>query len=244
MDFELSDEQVALVDGVRSFCEGRFPIATVRSLADDGGVRRDLWRELGDLGLFSLRMPGSDGGADLGWADAVLAFEQLGRALVPGPLVWTHLVAALVPGAATGEVVVGGIDRDDPSGVLEYPGVLDVLMVVDDTGLWSVDATALEVHELTPLDPLTPVGRLAAPLPRASRCSTSRAWPGCRSRGPRSRRPCSSGSPRPPPSSRSPTPRTVTSSVVRSGPSRASSTSWPTCSPGVRSPEAPSTRPG
>src|SRR4029077_2593202 len=103
MDFELSDEQVALVEGVQSFCEGRFPIATVRGLADDGGVRRDLWQELGDLGLFSLRLSDADGGAELGWADAVLAFEQLGRSLVPGPLVWTHLMAGVVPGAATGE---------------------------------------------------------------------------------------------------------------------------------------------
>ena len=36
-----------------------------------------------------------DGGVELGWADAVLVFEELGRALVPGPLVWTHLVAGL-----------------------------------------------------------------------------------------------------------------------------------------------------
>jgi alkylation response protein AidB-like acyl-CoA dehydrogenase len=166
MDFELSDEQVALTEGVRSFLEGRFPIATVRSLADEGGVRRDLWRELGDLGLFSLRLPGSDGGAELGWADAVLAFEQLGRMLVPGPLAWTHLVAGLVPGAATGETIVTGIDRDDPTGIVEYPGAIDVLVVADDAGLWSIDASTLEVDELAPLDPLTPIGRLTGPLPQ------------------------------------------------------------------------------
>ena len=166
MDFELSDEQVALTDGVQSFLEGRFPIATVRSLADDGGARRDLWRELGDLGLFSLRLSGAEGGAELGWADAVLAFEQLGRALVPGPLVWTHLLAGIVPGAATGETIVSGIDRDDPSGIVEFPHVIDVLVVADDAGLWSVDAAALDVADLSPLDPLTPVGRLAGPLPQ------------------------------------------------------------------------------
>jgi len=166
VDFELSDEQVALTDGVQSFLEGRFPIATVRSLADDGGARRDLWRELGDLGLFSLRLSGAEGGAELGWADAVLAFEQLGRALVPGPLVWTHLLAGIVPGAATGETIVSGIDRDDPSGIVEFPHVIDVLVVADDAGLWSVDAAALDVADLSPLDPLTPVGRLAGPLPQ------------------------------------------------------------------------------
>ena len=135
MDFELSDEQVALTEGVRSFLEGRFPIATVRSLADEGGIDRDLWQELADLGLFSLRLPGADGGVELGWADAVLAFEELGRALVPGPLVWTHLLAGLVPGAATGETVVGGIERDDSVAARSStPTRIDVLVVVDDDG--------------------------------------------------------------------------------------------------------------
>jgi alkylation response protein AidB-like acyl-CoA dehydrogenase len=166
MDFELSDEQVALVDGVRSFVDGRFPMTTVRGLGDEGGVRRELWQELADMGLFSLRLPEADGGVDLGWADAVLAFEQLGRALVPGPLVWTHLMAGLVPGAATGGTVVSGIDRDDPSGIVEFPRAIDVLVVADDAGLWSVDAGSLELDDLRPLDPLTPVGRVVGSLPQ------------------------------------------------------------------------------
>ena len=111
MDFELSDDQVALADGVRSFCEGRFPMAAVRALADEGGVDRARWRELGDLGVFSLRLPADEGGAELGWADAVVAFEELGRALVPGPLVWTQVLAGASPAPATGETVVGGLDR-------------------------------------------------------------------------------------------------------------------------------------
>ena len=169
MDFELSEDQVALADGVRSFCDGRFPIAAVRELAASGGVDRARWRELGDLGVFSLRLPADAGGADLGWADAVVAFEELGRALVPGPLVWTLLLAGLVPGAATGEAIVGGMDRDDPSRLVEFPDRLDVLAVADDDGLWAVAAADLEIEALNPLDPLTPVGRLVGELPQGDR---------------------------------------------------------------------------
>ncbi|MEI7592084.1 MAG: acyl-CoA dehydrogenase family protein [Actinomycetes bacterium] len=168
MDFDLSTEQVALVDGVQSFIEGRFPMATVRDLADEGGVRRDLWRQMADMGVFSLRLSEADGGAELGWADAVLAFEQLGRGLVPGPLVWTHLMAGIVDGAAGGDIIVSGIDRDDPSALVEFPGVVDVVVIADDRGLWSTDASKLEFAVLDPLDPLTPVGRVRGELPEGT----------------------------------------------------------------------------
>ena len=37
MDFELTDDQVALRDGVHSFLEGRFPIEVVRANEETGG---------------------------------------------------------------------------------------------------------------------------------------------------------------------------------------------------------------
>ena len=42
--------------------------------------------ELAEAGVFSLCLPERDGGVGLGHAEAVLVFEELGRALVPGPL--------------------------------------------------------------------------------------------------------------------------------------------------------------
>ena len=42
MDFELSDDQVALRDGIRSLCEGRFPIKRVRDGFDRAEVSDDL----------------------------------------------------------------------------------------------------------------------------------------------------------------------------------------------------------
>jgi alkylation response protein AidB-like acyl-CoA dehydrogenase len=167
VDFELSDDQVALQEGVRSFLQGRFPIETVRGLEDQGGIDRARWRELADMGIFALRLDEADGGVGLGWADAVLVFEELGRALVPGPLVWTHLLAGRLDGAAAGETIVGGIERDDESGLIEHPDGIDVLVVLDDAGIWSVDPDDLELEPVaTPLDSLTPVSRLVGALPQ------------------------------------------------------------------------------
>src|SRR5438067_5669469 len=158
MDFTLTSDQEALQEAVRKLCEGRFPMERIRQLSDVGGVDRALWRELADAGVFSLRLPEDDGGAGLGMAEAALVFEELGRALVPGPLVWTHLAAGLVPGAAEGETVVGGLARQEEPFLVEYPDAIDVLVAVDDDGLWEVDRSRLSARAIErPLDPLTPV---------------------------------------------------------------------------------------
>src|SRR5215470_14128899 len=111
MDFQRSDDQRALQEGVRSFCEGRVSFEALRALEEK--FDRALWSELAEMGVFSLRLPESRGGVGLGMADAALVFEELGRRLVPGPLVWSHLLAGQVDGAAQGECVVGGVDALD-----------------------------------------------------------------------------------------------------------------------------------
>lgn len=169
MDFELTDDQQALQEGLRSFCAGRFSTEQVRALIGRGGVDRDRWRELAEMGVFSLRVPESEGGVGLGWADAVLAFEELGRAIVPGPLVWTHLATELIPGAADGDVIVGGIERHDSSRLVEHLDALDLLVVLDDEGVWELDPADLDSRRLEYLlDPLVPVHEVAE-LPAGAR---------------------------------------------------------------------------
>ena len=82
-------------------------------------------RELAEMGVFSLRLPEAQGGVGLGMAEAVLVFAELGRRVVPGPLLWSHLLAGLVPGAATGETIVGGLN-----------GILFALIMGALAGVW------------------------------------------------------------------------------------------------------------
>ncbi len=149
MDFELSADQVALRDGIRSLCEGRFPIKRVRD-----GFDRAAHAELAEAGVFSLR---SDGFAV---ADAAVVFEELGRAVVPGPLVWTYLAHGLVDGIAGGLEVA----RRQAPWMIEHLDSLDTLLVLGDDGVQAVApgkiAGAVPVGR--PLDPLTPVHRVDA----------------------------------------------------------------------------------
>jgi alkylation response protein AidB-like acyl-CoA dehydrogenase len=185
VDFELTDDQVSLQEGVRAFCDGRFSPDAVRAIEDDGGrLDQERWRELGDTGVFSLRVPEADGGLGLGLSEAVLVFEELGRALVPGPLVATELAARVVPGAAGGAAVVGFADAGDDVVAVEHPDDLDALLVLDDDGVRVVDARALAGTDAErPLDALTPVRFVGAALPDGERILDREAAEGLRIEG-------------------------------------------------------------
>ncbi|MFC3573026.1 acyl-CoA dehydrogenase family protein [Streptomyces yaanensis] len=146
MHFQLTDDQRALKAGVRALLAGRFGREALRAAADRPGVLdRALWRELGEAGFFALRLPEAEGGVGLGLPEAVLAFEEAGRALLPGPLVATHLAAGEVAGAATGETVVTAAS----GGLVEWLTEADV-----------VRGDATGAVPLVSVDPLTPLHRL------------------------------------------------------------------------------------
>lgn len=150
MDFVLNDDQVALQGELRRFLADRLDGESRRD-----GLDRSLWAELGGMGVFALTLADADGGVGLGAAEAVVVFEELGRAIVPGPLVATFLAAGLVEGAESGEVVVGAIERTPPF-VLEHPGGLDSLLVFDGDTVTVVEPPVATPVD-RPLDPLTPV---------------------------------------------------------------------------------------
>ncbi|ALC22553.1 acyl-CoA dehydrogenase family protein [Streptomyces pristinaespiralis] len=161
MDFRLSDDQRALRRGVRELLAGRFGREALRAAVDrEGGLDRKLWRELGDAGFFALRLPEDEGGAGLGLPEAVLVFEEVGRVLLPGPLVATHLAAGSVPGAADGTAVVTAAS-ELPSLVQHFEDADTVVVFASDGVPHRVDVP--EAEAVPSLDPLTPLHRLPRP---------------------------------------------------------------------------------
>ncbi|UNO41406.1 acyl-CoA dehydrogenase [Streptomyces sp. MST-110588] len=135
MDFRLTDDQEALRRAMRDLLARRFGPDRLREAVRDPALDRSLWRELGTAGFFDLRLPEADGagdggGAGLGLPEAVLVFEEAGRALLPGPLVAGHLLAGVVPGCATGERVVGLCDLAARPPLWEHPADCDELILL------------------------------------------------------------------------------------------------------------------
>ncbi len=136
-----------LKSGFREVLARRFGAEELRAAVDGGGgLDRGLWRELGEVGFFSLRLAEDRGGVGLGVPEAVLVFEEAGRALLPGPLVATHLAAGVVPGAATGQTVVTAVGG---GGLVEWLDEAD-----------AVTGDAAGAVPLRSVDPLTPLHRV------------------------------------------------------------------------------------
>ncbi|WP_156725034.1 acyl-CoA dehydrogenase family protein [Streptomyces apocyni] len=181
MDFQLTDDQRALRAGVREMLRRRFGREALRAAAAPGdaaapglaagdaepALDRGLWRELGAAGFFSLRLPESEGGAELGLPEAVLVFEEAGRVLLPGPLVATHLAAGEVPGAASGETVVTEVSR----GLVPWLNAADVVRR-DEAAEGGVVRVAGAVP-VRSVDPTTPLHR----VPEATGPGTSPVGP-------------------------------------------------------------------
>jgi alkylation response protein AidB-like acyl-CoA dehydrogenase len=175
VDFRLDEGQVALQEAVAGFCSSRLPLDSIGE-RESPSLPAGLWPELAELGVFSLLVPEADGGLGLGVAEATLVFEQLGRHLVVGPLVWSALAPTLVDGVLDGSKVVGGHDAstlaDDPI-VVEHAADLDLLVVLRHDGVFAVEGADLgEAKVLEPLDPLTPAGGFEV-LPEGARVGTA-----------------------------------------------------------------------
>jgi alkylation response protein AidB-like acyl-CoA dehydrogenase len=104
MNLDFSDEQQALRDLVRSVCSEHATVEVVRAMEDDPrGMHEALWKKLGETGVLGMLVPEMHGGAGQGLLEAVIAFEELGRALAPTPAFVSSVLCASVLSAAGDE---------------------------------------------------------------------------------------------------------------------------------------------
>src|SRR5687767_11866013 len=104
MNLDFSEEQQVLRDTVRKLCAEYSPISVVRAMEDDPkGVPDALWKQLAELGVLGILVPEEYGGSAQTLLDAVVVFEELGRALAPTPAFESAVMSAGVLLAAASD---------------------------------------------------------------------------------------------------------------------------------------------
>ncbi|MBQ0849764.1 acyl-CoA/acyl-ACP dehydrogenase [Streptomyces sp. BH-SS-21] len=120
MRFLLDDEQTAFARSLDALLTAADTPAVVRAWgAGDHAAGRALWSRIAELGVFALAVPEAYEGVGARPVELAVAFVELGRHGVPGPVVETvaagallsgpgfaHLAKRFLPGVASGETVV------------------------------------------------------------------------------------------------------------------------------------------
>jgi alkylation response protein AidB-like acyl-CoA dehydrogenase len=95
MDFGLTAEQQQLKESAHSFLAKECPTARVRQImASSDGMSPELHDEIAKLGWHSLLIPAEYGGAGLSMLDMALLLEECGYAALPGPFLFSSVLAA------------------------------------------------------------------------------------------------------------------------------------------------------
>ena len=128
-NFGLTEEQVMLQSTVRRYLEKECSTEFVREMMEDAdGYSPKMWKDLAEMGLLGVNIPEPDGGSGMGLMGLMVVMEQMGRALFPGALLETMIVAEAIsqegdeekrkfylPKIASGDLI-GTLAIDEPEG--------------------------------------------------------------------------------------------------------------------------------
>jgi acyl-CoA dehydrogenase len=90
MELVVTEEQRMLEQAARDFVAGRSSLKRARA----GAMSHELWKEMAALGWLGLLIPEELGGSALGYRYAMVVMEQLGRGLMPEPMLSTVMLGA------------------------------------------------------------------------------------------------------------------------------------------------------
>ncbi len=182
MDFELSDDQVALQDAARDLLDGVCDRNTVREVVDaGGGVSPGLWEAMARQGWPGVAVPASLGGLGLGFVEAAVLLEQSGGHTAPAPFLQQivaldalsraaslgvdgadGLVARLLDGSSTAAIVFQPLEARPLRGGWEVSGTTEPVIYAPSASVVVVPAGtpdgepglyAIEVAEPPAADP-------------------------------------------------------------------------------------------
>jgi alkylation response protein AidB-like acyl-CoA dehydrogenase len=168
--FALSEDVLAVRDGLRSALRAHCPTELLRDASSpDGDERvRGLWRLLGDMGVPGLVVPELRGGLGCDEIFMVVALEELGYVAAPGPLGEVISMAAPLLADAPGQeeffdrVLAGDalVACDTDEGHVAHAQMSDGFIVVRDGELGFVSRSRVHVDPVTTVDATRRSGRV------------------------------------------------------------------------------------
>ena len=96
MSLILTKEQNMLHDSARDFLNSEGPVAQLRGLRDSSdatGFWLPLWKQFAQMGFSGVLVPEAQGGMGLGYVEAGIVMEQIGRNLTASPFLASNVVA-------------------------------------------------------------------------------------------------------------------------------------------------------
>lgn len=153
MDFELSDDQVALREAAHRLLSTQSPPERVRGAMASGCFDRELWAAMTDQGWLAMEQPEELGGLGLGLVETVVLCEEVGHFAAPVPYLpsvlaqQTLAAAAGRPGAA-GEwagVWAGKLAEGEAIGCVAWGPGRSPVRAERTAGGWAIHGTTAPV---------------------------------------------------------------------------------------------------
>ena len=97
MALVLTEEQSMLRDSARGLISDKAPVSHLRHLRDSKdatGFSLELWKSFAEMGFSGLLIAEEFGGSGLGFVEAGVVMEEIGRTLMPSPFLSTAVLAA------------------------------------------------------------------------------------------------------------------------------------------------------
>jgi len=174
VDFELSDDQLALRDAARALLDDLASPERVRAhLAGGQPYDEKLWSAMVDQGWLGVDLAEDAGGLGLGFVEAVVLMEEVGRHVAPAPFHQTVLALTATAGTPfAGVLLEGGIGAvgwrasAGAPALVPYAPVADVAVVASPDGVVVHDLRSAGRPQAEPAMDLTRcVGWLGGDLP-------------------------------------------------------------------------------
>ncbi len=94
MNFDLTEEQQMIQDQVSKFVANESPVERFRKLRDtEQGWDPKMWAQMAEQGWLAIAIPEEQGGFGGSFVDLAIILEQLGRGLVPEPVIPSAVLA-------------------------------------------------------------------------------------------------------------------------------------------------------